>query len=98
MSDVRGSNRAVQEYADELRRAEHELEMAQQQVETLRRKAAGPPYQATCCWRWEWGQDHWSHWGWRLLATCGLEWDAEWGWVGCLHEHHADDPAPLPMA
>lgn len=96
---VRGSNRAVSEYAEELRRAEHDLEMARQRVDTLRRKAAGPTYPAPCCRRWSWRVDIYSaRWEWCLLRTCALEWSPMLGWHGCPHDHHKGEPAPAPMS
>ena len=97
--NVRGSIRAVEEYARELERAEHELEVATKRVETLRAKAAGPPYPAGCCERWVWGCGpySWDHWGWRQERTCGVFWHDERGWMGCAHDHHRDEPESIPI-
>ncbi len=100
MSDlpaVRGSNRAVTEYSEALAQAEHDLEMAQQRIASLRQHAAGPPHPATCCYRWEWVQLLISpHWHWELRPTCAVQYDGEC-WSGCDHAHHADDAPPIAI-
>jgi hypothetical protein len=86
--EVRGSNRAVEEYAAELDRAKHDLEEALLRFTTLRDHAAGPPTPAGCCWLWTWARDALcGNWGWQRRITCEVY---DYG-RRCSHLHHADD-------
>ena len=97
--NVRGSNRAVEEYQREMERAARDMSLAQERLRTLSAHGAGPPEPAGCCYRWEWVQDALSpDWSWERRHTCGVRpvrRDDRWAWEGCSHPHHQTDEPPV---
>lgn len=66
--------------AQELARAETELDEALARLSTLRAHGKGPIGEPGCCHEWRWVPDMLSpHWYWGTRRTCSAD---------CTHPHH----------